>query len=340
MPETPAARTATAVGPVPELPETMRAAVYDGPGDPSVLRIAQVPRVLRLRDEVLVEVIAAGVNPLDVKTRAGRGVTPGIADYPAVLGLDFSGVVVQAPYAAHPLQPGDEVYGLLPFPRSGGAYAEYVSAPSLAVARKPSSLSHVEAAAVPCAALTAWGMVVEIAKVHEGSRVLVHAGAGGVGHFAVQFAAYFGGQVTATASTENAAWLHSLGAHRVIDYRTERFEDVLDEVDVVIDLVGNVHDDTGSRSLGLLRPGGILVNAPTGSWPTLADEAAAAGVRASGFQVAGNAQTLSVIGRLIESGDVSVHVSSVHPLEQAAEAHAAVETGRTRGKRVLRVREG
>lgn len=340
MPETPSSRTATAVSPAPELPETMRAVVYDGPGDASVLRIAQVPRVLRLRDEVLVEVVAAGVNPLDVKTRAGRGVTPGITGYPAVLGLDFSGVVVQAPYAAHPLQPGDEVYGLLPFPRGEGAYAEYVSVPSLAVARKPSSLSHVEAAAVPCAALTAWGMVVEIAKVHEGSRVLVHAGAGGVGHFAVQFAAYFGGQVTATASTENAAWLHSLGAHRVIDHRSERFEDVLDEVDVVIDLIGNVQDGIGSRSLSLLRPGGILVNAPTGSWPTMADEAAAAGVRASGFQVAGNAQTLAVIGRLIDSGDVSVHVSSVHPLEEAAAAHEAVETGRTRGKRVLRVREG
>lgn len=140
-------------------------------------------------------------------------------------------------------------------PRYSGSYAEYVSVPSVSIARKPSTLSHVEAAGVPLAALTAWGMVVELAKAHEGQRILIHAGSGGVGHFAVQFAAYFGASVIATGSTRNLQWLRELGAAQVIDHTAERFDELLSGVDVVIDLVGNVHDDTGSRSLRVLRPG-------------------------------------------------------------------------------------
>ena len=138
-----------------------------------------------------------------------------------MLGNDFSGVVVEAPYEAHPLQPGTEVYGMGMVPRMSGAYAEYLSVPALSVIRKPSTLSHVEAAGVPLAALTAWGMVVETAKAHEGQRMLIHAGAGGVGHFAVQFAAYFGAHVIATGSQRNASWLRELGASEVIDYSTD-----------------------------------------------------------------------------------------------------------------------
>ena len=131
-----------------------------------------------------------------------------------------------SPYESHPLPPGTPVFGMVPFPRSGGRYAEYAVVPSLSVARKPSSLSHVEAAGVPLAALTAWGLVVETAHAHEGQRILIHAGSGGVGHFAVQFAAYFGAHVTATGSARNASWLRELGASVVIDYTTTRFEEV------------------------------------------------------------------------------------------------------------------
>ena len=138
--------------------------------------------------------------------------------YPAMLGFDFSGIVVRSPYESHPLPPGTPVFGMVPFPRSGGSYAEYAVVPSLSVARKPTSLSHVEAAGVPLAALTAWGLVVETAHAHEGQRMLIHAGSGGVGHFAVQFAAYFGAHVTATGSSRNASWLRELGASVVIDY--------------------------------------------------------------------------------------------------------------------------
>ena len=212
--------------------------------------------------------------------------------------------------------------------------------PSLSVVRKPSTLSHIEAAGAPLAALTAWGMVVEVAKAHEGQRMLIHAGSGGVGHFAVQFASYFGAHVIATASGSNVSWLRSLGAAEVVDYSTTRFEDAVSEVDVVIDLIGNVHDDTGSRSLRVLRRGGLIVNAPTGSWPTFATEVAEAGVRGTDFKVAPDGNTLAVIARLLESGNVRVHVDQIFALDQIADAHRAIESGHTRGKIVLKVAEG
>jgi NADPH:quinone reductase-like Zn-dependent oxidoreductase len=180
-------------------------------------------------------------------------------------------------------------------------------------------------------------MVVETAKAHEGQRILIHAGAGGVGHFAVQFAAYFGAHVIATGSRSNHDWLRELGAAEVIDYATERFEDRVSGIDTVIDLIGNVKDDTGTRSLAVLRPDGLLVNAPSGSWPTLAQDAAAAGVRATGYQVTPDGSTLAVISRMLESGEVRVHVDRVFDLAEAAEAHRLIEAGHTRGKIVLQV---
>lgn len=317
----------------PPAGRTMRAVTAEHAGTPDVLVPADVPAPVRVGSEVLVRVVAAGVNPVDAKTRSGRGVSTA-ASWPLVPGFDFSGVVVEAPYAAFGLAPGDEVFGMTAFPRTNGSYAEFVAVPALSVTRKPSVLSHQEAAGVPLAALTAWGAVVELAKAHEGQRVLIHAGAGGVGHFAVQFAAYFGAEVTTTASSRNAAWLTSLGATRVIDYSAERFDEVLRDMDVVVDGIGG---DTGRRSLSVLRPGGTLISLPSGSWPSMAEDAAAAGIRATGYWVVPDGRTLSVIARLITSGDVKVTADSVFPLEEAADAHRLLEGGHVRGKIVLRV---
>ncbi|KAA9107666.1 NADP-dependent oxidoreductase [Microbacterium rhizomatis] len=321
----------------PEPPESMRAAVIDGVGAPTVLHEAELPVPAPVLSELLVRIVAAGVNPIDAKTRGGAGVSGAIHEFPQALGFDFSGVVVKAPYESHAFPPGTPVFGTVPFPRSGGSYAEYAVVPSLSVARKPTSLSHVEAAGVPLAALTAWGLVVETARAHEGQRMLIHAGSGGVGHFAVQFAAYFGAHVTATGSAHNASWLRELGASVVIDYTTSRFEEVVSEVDVVIDLVGNVHDQTGTRSLGVLRKGGLIVVVPTGSWPGYADAAREAGVRATGYKVIPDGGALATIGRLLDSGAVQVYIDKVYPLADAAAAHAELEQGHTRGKIVLRV---
>lgn len=321
----------------PDLPERMRAAVITGFGGPDALHVAQVPVPVPVGAELLVRVIAAGVNPTDAKTRAGRGAAAGLTGWPAVLGSDFSGIVMRSPYESFPLQPGDEVYGVTGVPRGGGSLAEYVAAPAWALARKPRTLSHVEAAGVPLAALTAWGAVVEQAKAHEGQRILIHAGAGGVGHFAVQFASYFGARVIATTSSRNTGWVRELGAAEVIDYTRTRFEDELDDVDVVIDLIGDEVDRTGSRSLRVLRPGGLLINVPSASWPTLASDAAAAEVRATTFRVVADAQTLAVVSRLITSGDVRVNVDEVFTLDQAGAAHQRLEAGHVRGKLVVQV---
>ena len=320
--------------------ELMRAVVIEATGGPEVLRAARIPRAVRHEGEYLVKVVAAAINPIDAKTRAGRGRAADITGFPTVLGNDFSGVVVESPtpdnpLQPHPFQPGDVVFGVLTVPPQHGSYAEFISVPATNIAGKPVSLNHIEAAAVPLAAQTAWGMLVDVARVHKGQHILIHGGAGGVGHFAVQFAHHFGTEVIATGSPRNQEWLRELGADRVIDYTAERFEDVVRDIDVVIDLIGNVHDNTGTRSLSVLRPGGLIVNAPTGSWPTHAEDAEAAGVRALPFRLTPNGEALATIGRLIDAGEVQVHISQVFPLDDAAEAHRSLETGHTRGKIVL-----
>jgi NADPH:quinone reductase-like Zn-dependent oxidoreductase len=180
---------------------------------------------------------------------------------------------------------------------------------------------------VPLAALTAWGAVIDTARAHEGQRVLVHAAAGGVGHFAVQLATYFGAEVTATCSERNVDFVRSLGARHVVDYAARRFEDVVADQDVVIDLVGNVVDDTGTRSLDVLRPHGLVVNVPSGSWPTMAEEAAARGIRATGYSVSPDARTLGVITRLIDDGSLRVHVDREFPSPTAQRRTACSRRG-------------
>jgi NADPH:quinone reductase-like Zn-dependent oxidoreductase len=315
----------------------MRALVIDRTGDAGELHLAQLPTPATVSDELLVRVIAAGVNPIDAKTRAGRGASAAITGYPAVLGADFSGIVVRSPYPAFPLQPGDAVFGMARVPRTSGTYADYVPVSTMSVTRKPAGLSFIEAAAVPVAALTAWGMVVTVGQVTRGQRVLIHAGSGGVGHFAVQFACHAGAHVIATGSPRNLDFLREIGADEVVDYTNRRFDDDLSGIDTVIDLIGNVHENTGSRSLRVLKPGGLLINAPTGSWPSMHDEAKAAGIRATGFQVSPDARILEGIGALLDVGTVRVHVDRELGLADGQDAHRRLEEGHTRGKIVLRV---
>ncbi|MGW0771921.1 NADP-dependent oxidoreductase [Streptomyces sp. NPDC002676] len=317
--------------------DMMRAVVQDGFGGPEVLRIQQVPRPAPLPTEVLVRVHAAGINPVDWKTRGGTGMAGLLGEPPFTLGWDVSGVVEEVGFGVTTLKAGDEVYGMPWFPRVANAYAEYVTAPARQFARKPATLDHVHAAAVPLAALTAWQAVVDTAHLQAGQRVLVTAAAGGVGHFAVQFARHLGAHVIATASSARHPWLKELGAEETIDYTTTRFEDAVADVDVVIDLVGDAHDQTGTRSLKVLRPGGLLVAIPAGVSPELAQAAEAAGVRVTAFLVEPDGAALTTIADLIDAGQVAVAVEETFPLEQAGTAHARGEAGRTRGKLVLTV---
>ncbi len=316
---------------------TMRAITQDTFGDPDVLRVADVPRPEPLPTEVLVRVHAAGVNPVDWKTRQGSGMAGVLGEPPFVLGWDVSGVVEAVGFGVTAHAVGDEVYGMPWFPRQAGGYAEYVTAPSRQFARKPASVGHAEAAAAPLAALTAWQALTDAARVQAGQRVLIHAAAGGVGHFAVQFAKHFGAHVIGTAQRSRHEWLAKLGADELIDYSTTRFEDAVRDVDVVIDLAGDVRDNTSTRSLDVLRPGGTIVAVPSGVSQDLLDLARGRGLRATGFLVEPDGTALSRIAALIDEGVVDVGVEDVLPLERAADAHRKGEQGHNRGKLVLRV---
>ncbi|MFJ5292927.1 NADP-dependent oxidoreductase [Streptomyces sp. NPDC088348] len=315
--------------------QTMRAVTIEEFGGPDVLSVGRVARPGPLPTEVLVRVHAAGINPVDWKTRAGHGMA-GLQTLPLILGWDVSGVVEEVGFGVTTLVPGDEVYAMPWFPRPAGGYAEFVTAPSRQFARKPASLSHVEAAALPLAALTAWQALVDTARVTAGQRVLVHAAAGGVGHLAVQFAKHLGAEVIATAREPRHAWLGELGADETVDYTRQRFEEAIGRVDVVIDLVGAV-DDTDVRSVSVTRPGGLVISVPGGVSDALAVAAQQAGVRTSPLLVEPDATALTAIAGLVESGVVRAEVERTFALEQAAEAHRLGETNRTRGKLVLEV---
>jgi NADPH:quinone reductase-like Zn-dependent oxidoreductase len=198
----------------------MRAISQNTFGGPEVLQLAEVEKPQPLPTEVLVRVHAAGINPVDAKTRAGSGVAGVLGEPPFILGWDVSGVVEDVGHGVHTVAVGDEVFGMPWFPRAASAYAEYVTAPSRHFARKPASLSHVEAAAVPLAGLTAYQILTALADVQPGQRVLVHAAAGGVGHLAVQFTKHLGAYVVGTASAGKHDWLRQLGADEVVDYHS------------------------------------------------------------------------------------------------------------------------
>ncbi|MGW7358212.1 NADP-dependent oxidoreductase [Streptomyces sp. NPDC054802] len=299
----------------------MRAVVFSQYGDENVLELTERPGPAPADGDVLVEVKAAGVNPVDWKHREGevRNDRP----FPLGMGWDVAGVV-RGTVPGGPAV-GEAVYGMLPLPY-GGAYQELCVLPASAVAPKPASLSYAEAAAVPLAALTAW-QALETAKVTVGMRVLVHAGAGGVGHFAVQLARHLGAHVTATASARNLEFLRRLGVDEPVDRATADLA-AGEPFDVVLDTVGGPVQHASWR---LLRPGGTLV-----TLPEPVDEAhRVPGVTAHRIVVAPDGAALRRIGGLIDSGAVHVEVQSVLPLAKAAEAHRLSRAGRVRGKLVL-----
>ncbi|HET6295062.1 MAG TPA: NADP-dependent oxidoreductase [Kribbella sp.] len=304
-------------------------------GGPEVLKVVELERPQPLPTEVLVRVHAAGVNPVDYKTREGHGMAGVLGEPPFVLGWDVSGVVEEIGFGVHTLAVGDEVYGMPWFPRAASAYAEYVTAPARQFAKKPANLSHVEAAAIPLAGLTAWEILTAAAGLQDGQRVLIHAAAGGVGHLAVQFAKHLGAHVVGTASKAKHDWLLDLGADEVIDYHSTAVEDATGDLDLVVDLIGS--ETTLAQSLKVLKPGGLLVAVPSGTSPELLTQAEAAGVRVKPFLVEPDGHALGEIAALVEAGQVRIEVEQVFGLADAAEAHRKLADGRTQGKLVLEI---
>lgn len=308
----------------------MRAIRQDGFGGPEALKVVEADRPVPGPAEVLVRVHAAGVNPTDSWHRACGG----LAGTVVPLGWDVSGVVEAVGPGVATLAPGDEVFGMPRHPLPAGTYAEYVTSPARHLVRKPAGLTHVEAAALPLAGLTAWQALAEVAEVRPGQRVLVHAAAGGVGHLAVQIAKARGAHVTGTARSSKHELLRGLGADELLDYTEADFEDTVEPVDVVLDTIGG---DYGPRSLRTLRPGGIVVSLASPAEARLADLARPLGLRATFMIVEADQSGMRELATLVERGLLRPEIDTVLPLQDAAGAHELADRRRTTGKIVLTV---
>jgi NADPH:quinone reductase-like Zn-dependent oxidoreductase len=297
-------------------------------GPPDVMKFDRIPRPDPGRDEVLVKVEAAGVGPWDGWIRAGKSALP--QPLPLTLGSDLAGdVVAVGPGVSRP-RVGDQVYGVTN-PEFLGAYAEYAVASATMVASKPSSLDYIEAASVPVVAVTARQALFDHARLTTGQTVVIHGAAGNVGAYAVQLARRAGLHTIATAAAADAAFVRDLGADRVIDYKTEPFEDSVKGVDAVVDLVGG---DTQRRSFQVLRRGGKLISLVSEPDQGLARRL---GVEAAFFLVKVTTEGLAEIASLIDEGKLRTRVGAVLPFAEARQTHLMLEGLRPhpKGKIVL-----
>ncbi len=309
---------------------TMRAIVVHQYGGPEVLKLEGIPQPEPKEDEVLVRVIAAGVNPVDSAARSQKFGQFLHIKLPAIPGYDVAGIVEKAGAKITKFKPGDPIYAYIALDKGGG-YAQYAVATEKEAAAKPQSLTYVEAAAVPLVAETAWQALIDAAKLNAGQTVLIHGGSGGVGSFAIQIAKARGAKVIATASTANQDLLKQLGADVAIDYTKQKFEDVAKDVDVVLDSVGK---DTLARSYGVVKKGGFIVSIVGRPDPA---ELEKHGIRGASISVEPNSSELAEIGRLIDEKKIKVIVSQTFPLAESAKAQEQIATHHTRGKIVLKV---
>lgn len=297
-------------------------------GSRDVLAFEEAPKPVPAADDLLIRVVAASVNPVDWKLREGHLAQMIPYEFPLTLGWDVSGVVEAVGAGVTGFQVGDAVYSR-PDIRRNGTYAEYVAVRASEVAHKPRTISHVEAASLPLAGITAWEVLVTTAQLSAGQRVLIHAGAGGVGSLAIQLAKVRGAHVVATASERNLALVKSLGADEVIDYKAQAFETVAKDIDVVFDTLGGAVQEA---SWGVLKPGGILVSIYS---PPAPERAQAAGARGAFVFIQPSAPILNEYATLVDAGRIRPVVGAEFALKDIVQAHALSESGRSVGKIVL-----
>ncbi|WP_309132604.1 NADP-dependent oxidoreductase [Brevibacterium sp.] len=330
------AKTATATEAATDLTNhepTMRAISQDHLGGPEVLHEIELPVPKPAPGQILVRIRAAGVNPTDWKHRSGAGFLPAP---PFVLGWDVCGVVEKVGVGVTLFKPGDEVFGMLPYPYGVGSHAEFVVGPTRAFASKPKNIDDVEAGALPLVSLTAWQALVDTAEVGQGDRVLIHAAAGGVGHVAVQIAKARGAHVIGTASAPKHDFVRELGADEVIDYRETDVAEAVKDVDIVLDTLGG---DNQLKSLESLRTGGVLVSTLPFPKRGLFAEAATRDIRVELILVEADHTGMLAIRELVETDRLRARIDKTFPLSRAAEAHRVGEAGHTTGKIVLTMEE-
>ncbi len=320
----------------------MKAITLKAAGGVEQLVMTDLPVPTIKDDEVLVQVKAISINPVDTKVRRRRPLVQlvlQLEDYeqPVILGWDISGIVVSTGSAVTTFKKGDAVFGMVNFPGHGQAYTEYVAAPANHLALKPANVSHEEAAAATLAALTAWQALVSYGRTKAGDKVLIHAAAGGVGHYAVQIARQLGAHVIGTSSSKNKDFVLALGAHEHIDYQQASFESLVSDADLVVDSV----ETTGhlERSLQAVKPGGALVslNFPFDKNLDIAMQARAKGVFTHRLEVRSDGADMQKIAEWLEQGKLRSQIAYHFPFEEMAAAHLQLESGRTVGKIVLTV---
>lgn len=303
-------------------------------GGPENLSLEEIDTPAPARGEVLVRNRAAGVNPIDWKTCSGGGASAFIGELPYTPGWEFAGTVDSVGDGVDDFVVGDEVFGFLRFPEAAGCYAEYIRAPVNQIAKRPESLDPYAAAGLSLAGLTAWQALHDKAGVKPGSRVLVLAAAGGVGHLSVQLAKAAGAYVIGTASTQNQAFIADLGCDECIDYTTTNLSVSLRDVDIIIDAVGGA---TAIEALSCLRSDGILVTLPTVTAAEVTEAGKRGGYAVLSIRVEPNGTELAALAELTKAGQLKLTLGKVLPLSEAAEAFRLSSSGHQRGKMVLSI---
>ena len=314
----------------------MKAAIIHEFGPPEVLQITDVEKPVVDDEQVLIKIKSVGINPVDTKVRAGTSGVSKRISLPAILGWDVSGVVEETGKNVSGFKTGDEVFGCIGFPGLGKGYTEYTVADPYILAKKPGNISFEEAAAIPIAGLTAYQAINEELKITSGQKVLIQAAAGGVGHLAVQFAKMNGAYVFGTASEKNKNFLESLGIDKVIDYKKEKFEDVVHELDAALDAMGG---EVLYRSIECVKRGGRVVCLPssTKNDPKAIDIALERNITLTWPMMRTDGKELQLIAHLLEEKKLKVKVDKIFTLDQIVWAHKAVESHGTSGKVVVRI---
>ncbi len=309
----------------------MKAVQFAQFGSPDVLELREIALPEISAGHVLIRVMSAGLNPVDWKTRKGLGfVAAQIKDaLPWTPGFEAAGVVEQIAPDVTGFKPGDRVMGIVGFPSGGGGYAQFALADENHLVKCADTLDLQTAGAIPLAALTAWQALFTVGRLLDGQIVLIHAAAGGVGHFAAQFARWKGASVIGTASEKNRDFLKSLGVDEVIDYKTQKFTEECENIDLVIDGIGG---QTGIDSLKVLRPGGTVVTLPTLTAAQVAAAAEGSSHHVKGMTMTPDSHDLAQIAALCAEKKVAVSVQKSFTLDEAPEAHRLLETGSVRGK--------
>ena len=311
----------------------MKAIILNQFGGVENLSIRELPVPIVVEDEVLIKIRSISINPVDVKTRAGKGVSAVLKnDDPMILGWDLSGTIETVGATVKNFKKGDEVFAMVKFPQSGKVYAEYAAVPAAQLAMKPADVSHEEAAAACLAALTAWQSLTINYKLKPDERVLIHAAAGGVGHYAVQMAKYLGAYVIGTSSAANKDFVLSLGADEHIDYKAKPFETVAKNMDFVLDTIGGEYIE---RSLKTIKKGGTIISIVSGLNEQVKEKAEALGMQGFSTRVKPDGTNMQEIADLLERKIVVSHLQKIFPFDQMADAHLQIESGRTVGKVVF-----